>query len=51
MQDAYADFDLDKTSLNALLKENGQSLDDYVYLDDLYEDVGFYPEGDDWYER
>lgn len=50
VQDVYADFDLDKTSLNALLKENGQSLDDYVYLDDLYEDVGFYLEGDDWYE-
>ncbi|RBN39796.1 processed acidic surface protein, partial [Priestia megaterium] len=50
VQDVYADFDLDKTSLNALLKENGQSLDDYVYLDDLYEDVGFYLEGDDWYK-
>ena len=50
VQDVYADFDLDKTSLNALLKENGQSLDDYVYLDDLYDDVGFYLEGDDWYE-
>ncbi|GAB1808845.1 MULTISPECIES: processed acidic surface protein [Priestia] len=50
VQDVYADFDLDKTSLNALLKENGQSLDDYVYLDDLYEDVGFYLQGDDWYE-
>ncbi|MEH7521323.1 processed acidic surface protein [Priestia megaterium] len=50
VQDVYTDFDLDKTSLNALLKENGQSLDDYVYLDDLYEDVGFYLEGDDWYE-
>ncbi|MBX4159512.1 MULTISPECIES: processed acidic surface protein [Priestia] len=50
VQDLYADFDLDKTSLNALLKENGQSLDDYVYLDDLYDDVGFYLEGDDWYE-
>ncbi|MEH7528294.1 processed acidic surface protein [Priestia aryabhattai] len=50
VQDVYADFDLDKTSLNTLLKENGQSLDDYVYLDDLYEDVGFYLEGDDWYE-
>jgi len=50
VQDVYADFDLDKTSLNALLKENGQSLDDYVYLDDLYDDVGFYVEGDDWYE-
>ncbi|MGG0341283.1 processed acidic surface protein [Priestia megaterium] len=50
VQDVYADFDLDKTSLNALLKENGQSLDDYVYLDDLYEDVDFYLEGDDWYE-
>ncbi|PVE69214.1 processed acidic surface protein [Priestia megaterium] len=50
VQDVYADFDLDKTSLNALLKENGQSLDDYVYVDDLYEDVGFYLEGDDWYE-
>src|SRR6185437_15841638 len=44
VQDVYADFDLDKTSLNALLKENGQS------LDDLYEDVGFYLEGDDWYK-
>ncbi|MEH7208089.1 processed acidic surface protein [Priestia megaterium] len=50
VQDVYADFDLDKTSLNALLKENGQSLDDYVYLDDLYEDVGFYLEGHDWYK-
>ncbi|MBU8687017.1 processed acidic surface protein [Priestia megaterium] len=50
VQDVYGDFDLDKTSLNALLKENGQSLDDYVYLDDLYDDVGFYVEGDDWYE-
>ncbi|MGF9889107.1 processed acidic surface protein [Priestia megaterium] len=50
LQDVYADFELDKTSLNALLKENGQSLDDYVYVDDLYEDVGFYLEGDDWYE-
>ncbi|WP_110114395.1 processed acidic surface protein [Bacillus sp. CGMCC 1.16541] len=42
----YEQYELDKKSLTALLAENGESLDEYIYVDDLDLAVWFYLEGD-----
>ncbi|MBM7703895.1 processed acidic surface protein [Metabacillus iocasae] len=42
----YEQYELDKESLTALLAENGESLEDYIYVDDLDLTVWFYTEGD-----
>ncbi|MGF9891520.1 processed acidic surface protein [Priestia megaterium] len=45
LKDVYADFDLDEESLKALLKENGLTIDDFIYEEYLYYAVYLYTEG------
>ncbi|WP_456364325.1 processed acidic surface protein [Priestia aryabhattai] len=45
LQELYSDYDLNEESLNALLKENGQTIDDYIYEEDLYYAVYLFTEG------
>ncbi|WP_341285685.1 processed acidic surface protein [Priestia megaterium] len=45
LKDVYADFDLNEESLRALLKENGLTIDDFIYEEDLYYAVYLYTEG------
>ncbi len=49
LEDMLTEYDLTIDGLNALLEENGEAIDDYVYVDDLDSDVYFYlnPDGGD----
>ena len=53
LESIYEDFDLDQESLFQLLEENGENIDNYIFVDDLYFDVSFFldaeemPEFDD----
>jgi processed acidic surface protein len=49
----YNDFDLDQASLIALLDENGETLDNYIFIEDLYFDVSFFlePEVDSGFDE
>ncbi|ALC88758.1 hypothetical protein AM500_02285 [Bacillus sp. FJAT-18017] len=38
----YEEYELDQAGLEALLDENGESIDDYIFIDDLYSTVDFY---------
>ncbi|TYR81583.1 processed acidic surface protein [Priestia megaterium] len=42
LEGLYADYDLDEASLHALLEENGEALEDYVFVDNLDETLWFY---------
>ncbi|MDR7078842.1 processed acidic surface protein [Neobacillus niacini] len=46
----YEEFELDKDGLHQLLNENGEELNDYIFLDNLYSAVYFYTE-DGVFER
>ncbi|MED4284858.1 processed acidic surface protein [Priestia megaterium] len=41
----YMDYNLNEKSLKALLKENGLTIDDFIYEEDLYYAVYLYTEG------
>jgi len=45
LQELYTDYGLTKEELVALLKENGQTIDDYIYEEDLYYAVYLFTEG------
>lgn len=45
LQELYLDYGLNEESLKALLKENGQTIDDYIYEEDLYYAVYLFTEG------
>lgn len=53
LESIYEDFELDQESLFQLLEENGENIDNYIFVDDLYFDVSFFldaeemPEFDD----
>ncbi|GAQ16768.1 peptidase [Oceanobacillus picturae] len=40
----YEDYEISKEELGELLAENGETSDDYVFVDDLYQAVDFYLE-------
>ncbi|WP_246625189.1 processed acidic surface protein [Fictibacillus nanhaiensis] len=40
----YNDYGLDRSSLIVLLEENGETLDNYIFVEDLYFDVSFFLE-------
>ncbi|MFG6495362.1 processed acidic surface protein [Fictibacillus sp. UD] len=42
LETIYEDFELDQESLFTLLEENGESIDNYIFVDDLYFDVSFF---------
>lgn len=42
-----SDYDLTMDELKSLLKENGESLDDYVFISDLDDAVSFYGDSED----
>lgn len=46
----YEEFELEEESLQLLLEENGEELNDYIFLDDLYSAVYFFTE-DGVFER
>ncbi|MFB3163798.1 processed acidic surface protein [Neobacillus sp. 179-J 1A1 HS] len=46
----YEEFELDEEGLHQLLIENGEELNDYIFLDNLYSAVSFYTE-DGVFER
>jgi processed acidic surface protein len=43
----YTDFELDQESLFILLEENGETIDNYIFVDDLYYDVSFFLDADE----
>ncbi|MBN3554172.1 processed acidic surface protein [Fictibacillus nanhaiensis] len=42
LETIYEDYELDQESLFSLLEENGESIDNYIFVDDLYFDVSFF---------
>ncbi|WP_404455343.1 processed acidic surface protein [Oceanobacillus kapialis] len=44
LKDVYEIYEFKKADLEALLAENGETLEDYVFLDDLYQAIDFYLE-------
>lgn len=46
LNDIYELYALDKTSLDKLLADNGETIDDYIYVDELNYSIYFYSEGD-----
>jgi processed acidic surface protein len=46
LQSIYEDYDLDEASLMQLLEDNGGTIDNYIYVEDLDMEVAFYVEGD-----
>lgn len=42
----YDLYELDQTGMESILAENGDSIDDYIYLEDLSYAIYFYTEGD-----
>jgi processed acidic surface protein len=46
LQTIYEDYDLDEASLMQLLEDNGVSIDNFIYVEDLDMEVAFYIAGD-----
>lgn len=42
LTEIYTEFDLNQESLFLLLEDNGESIDNYIFVDDLYFDVSFF---------
>ncbi len=42
LKQIYDDYDIDQAALEATLNEFGETLEDYVFLDDLEMNIGFY---------
>ncbi|WP_052360618.1 processed acidic surface protein [Oceanobacillus manasiensis] len=44
LRSVYESYEFTKADLEALLAENGETLEDYVFIDDLYQAIDFYVE-------